>query len=81
METELTLYIIGKDRMLPSLFQEQSKDISPLIFNIVLEVLPSSIKQEKKKKRTQFRKHFQDWELVYTHDGFMSMYGKTNTVL
>ena len=23
----------------------------------------------------------QDWELVYTHGGFMSMYGKTNTVL
>ena len=21
------------------------------------------------------------WELMYTHDGFMSMYGKTNTVL
>ena len=21
----------------------------------------------------------QDWELVYTHGGFMSMYGKTNT--
>ena len=24
---------------------------------------------------------FQDWELMYTHGGFMSMYGKTNTVL
>ena len=23
----------------------------------------------------------QDWELMYTHGGFMSMYGKTNTVL
>ena len=23
----------------------------------------------------------QDWELVYTRGGFMSMYGKTNTVL
>ena len=23
----------------------------------------------------------QDWELIYTHGGFMSMYGKTNTVL
>ena len=23
----------------------------------------------------------QDWELVYTHGGFVSMYGKTNTVL
>ena len=23
----------------------------------------------------------QDWELLYTHGGFMSMYGKTNTVL
>ena len=23
----------------------------------------------------------QDWELMYTRDGFMSMYGKTNTVL
>ena len=23
----------------------------------------------------------QDWELVYTLGGFMSMYGKTNTVL
>ena len=23
----------------------------------------------------------QDWELVYTHGGFMSVYGKTNTVL
>ena len=22
-----------------------------------------------------------DWELMYTHGGFMSMYGKTNTVL
>ena len=22
-----------------------------------------------------------DWELVYTRGGFMSMYGKTNTVL
>ena len=24
---------------------------------------------------------FQDWEHVYTHDGFMLLYGKTNTVL
>ena len=24
---------------------------------------------------------FQDWELMYTSGGFMSMYGKTNTVL
>ena len=24
---------------------------------------------------------FQDWEHVYTHGGFMLMYGKTNTVL
>ena len=24
---------------------------------------------------------FQDWELMYTCGGFMSMYGKTNTVL
>ena len=23
----------------------------------------------------------QDWELMYTRGGFMSMYGKTNTVL
>ena len=23
----------------------------------------------------------QDWELMYTHGRFMSMYGKTNTVL
>ena len=23
----------------------------------------------------------QDWELMYTSGGFMSMYGKTNTVL
>ena len=23
----------------------------------------------------------QDWEHVYTHDGFMLMYGKTNTIL
>ena len=23
----------------------------------------------------------QDWEHMYTHGGFMSMYGKTNTVL
>ena len=23
----------------------------------------------------------QDWKLRYTHGGFMSMYGKTNTVL
>ena len=23
----------------------------------------------------------QDWELMYTHGGFMLMYGKTNTVL
>ena len=23
----------------------------------------------------------QDWELMYTRSGFMSMYGKTNTVL
>ena len=23
----------------------------------------------------------QNWELMYTHGGFMSMYGKTNTVL
>ena len=23
----------------------------------------------------------QDWELVYTRGGFMSMYGKTNTLL
>ena len=23
----------------------------------------------------------QEWELKYTHDGFMLMYGKTNTVL
>ena len=23
----------------------------------------------------------QDWELIYTCGGFMSMYGKTNTVL
>ena len=23
----------------------------------------------------------QVWELMYTHGGFMSMYGKTNTVL
>ena len=23
----------------------------------------------------------QDWELMYTHGGFMSIYGKTNTVL
>ena len=23
----------------------------------------------------------QDWELVYTHGGFMSMYGKTTTIL
>ena len=23
----------------------------------------------------------QDWELMYTHGGFVSMYGKTNTVL
>ena len=23
----------------------------------------------------------QDWELTYTRGGFMSMYGKTNTVL
>ena len=23
----------------------------------------------------------QDWELMYTRDGFMLMYGKTNTVL
>ena len=23
----------------------------------------------------------QDWELMYTHGGFMSMYGQTNTVL
>ena len=23
----------------------------------------------------------QDWELMYTHGGFMSMYGKTNIVL
>ena len=23
----------------------------------------------------------QDWELMYIHGGFMSMYGKTNTVL
>ena len=23
----------------------------------------------------------QDWELMYTHGGFMSMYGKTNTVI
>ena len=22
-----------------------------------------------------------DWKLMYTHGGFMSMYGKTNTVL
>ena len=27
------------------------------------------------------RRGVQDWELVYTHGGFMSMYGKTNTVL
>ena len=27
------------------------------------------------------RKFIQDWELMYTHGGFMSMYGKTNTVL
>ena len=24
---------------------------------------------------------FQDWEHVYTHGGFMLMYGKTNTIL
>ena len=24
---------------------------------------------------------FQDWELIYTRGGFMSMYGKINTVL
>ena len=24
---------------------------------------------------------FQEWELMYTRGGFMSMYGKTNTVL
>ena len=24
---------------------------------------------------------FQDWELMYTCGGFMSMYGKTNTIL
>ena len=23
----------------------------------------------------------EDWELMYTHGGFVSMYGKTNTVL
>ena len=26
-------------------------------------------------------RRIQDWELVYTRGGFMSMYGKTNTVL
>ena len=26
-------------------------------------------------------KGFQDGEHMYTHDGFMSMYGKTNTIL
>ena len=27
------------------------------------------------------RRGVQDWELMYTRGGFMSMYGKTNTVL
>ena len=27
------------------------------------------------------RREVQDWELMYTHGRFMSMYGKTNTVL
>ena len=27
------------------------------------------------------RRGVQDWEHVYTHGGFMLMYGKTNTVL
>ena len=26
-------------------------------------------------------RRIQDWELMYTRGGFMSMYGKTNTVL
>ena len=26
-------------------------------------------------------RRIQEWELKYTHDGFMLMYGKTNTVL
>ena len=29
----------------------------------------------------EVRRGIQDWELVYTRGGFMSMYGKTNTVL
>jgi len=27
------------------------------------------------------RRGVQDWEHVYTHGGFMLMYGKTNTIL
>ena len=32
-------------------------------------------------KNSKYGRGIQDWELVYTHGGFMSMYGKTNTVL
>ena len=32
-------------------------------------------------ERDDMGREVQDWELMYTHGGFMSMYGKTNTVL
>ena len=32
-------------------------------------------------KKSTNRRGVQGWELMYTYGGFMSMYGKTNTVL
>ena len=56
MKTELTLYIIGKDRMFPSLFQKQSKYLTACIQYCVGG--PTQFYKTVKRKDTQFRKHF-----------------------
>ena len=59
--------------------------LSPCLFNLYAEYIMINSGLEETQAGIKIAERggrgIQEWELVYTRGGFMSMYGKTNTVL
>ena len=57
--------------------EESKEELKSLLIKVKEESEKNGIKLNIQKTR----EGVQDWEHMYTHGGFMLMYGKTNTIL